>query len=46
MIAGPGQARYAIQPGDVLGARWIEGDRLQARIMGFEESSRRYTADL
>jgi len=42
----PGQPRYVIQPVDVLGAGRIEGGRLSAPILGFEESSQRYTADL
>lgn len=41
-----GQERYLIQPVDVLAARPLEGGRLRARILGFEESSRRYTAEL
>ena len=42
----PGQPRYLIQPVDVLGARPNEGGRFRARILDFEESSRRYPADL
>lgn len=42
----PGADRYTIQPIDVLGAQRLSDGRLRARIIGFDESAARYTADL
>ena len=45
-LLGEGEAAGQPPEVDVLGATPLEGGRLRARMMGFEESSRRYTAEL
>lgn len=42
----PGQPSYKIQPVDPLGGRRLAGGAIRAPILSFEDSMRRYTADM